>query len=69
MPGTPYEQAFGVITQVVNADDPEGLIGMGCPPDEYDTKVADLTALVLANDTFTTSDVVDVWDRWFGREH
>ena len=61
-----YDEAYAAVRRVVNAHDPEGLIEMGAPEDEYDPEVTDLVRLVLRGDSLDRSDVVAAWARWFG---
>ncbi len=53
------------VRRVVNAADPEGLLDLGAPADEYDPEVEDLTRLVQHGDV-TTKSVQNIWERWFG---
>jgi hypothetical protein len=53
------------VRRVVNAADPEGLLDLGAPADEYDPEVEDLTRLVQHGDV-TTATVREIWERWFG---
>ncbi|MFI7106768.1 hypothetical protein ACIBK9_10710 [Nonomuraea sp. NPDC050227] len=40
------DQVAAAVRVLINQYDPEGLLGMGAPEDEYDPEVRDLTALV-----------------------
>lgn len=53
------------VCRVVDAADPEGLLELGAPTDEYDGEVEDLTRLVVRGDV-TADSVLEVWERWFG---
>lgn len=53
------------IDRVVAREDPEGLLAMGAPEDEYRPEVDDLTSLVLS-DVVDAEAVLDLWERWFG---
>lgn len=53
------------VRRVVDAADPEGLLDLGAPPDEYDPEVEDLTRLVQHGHV-TVHSVLEVWERWFG---
>jgi hypothetical protein len=50
---------------LINQYDPEGLLGMRAPEDEYDPEVRDLTALVRGEEEITADTVGSVWNRWF----
>lgn len=53
------------VRSVVDAADPEGLLELGAPADEYDPEVDDLARLVR-NGEVTADSVLAVWERWFG---
>jgi hypothetical protein len=53
------------VDQVVSAEDPEGLLALGAPADEYRNEVLPLASLVL-RDAVTSDAVFDVWEHWFG---
>lgn len=53
------------VTAAVAAEDPEGLLDIGAPADEYDPEVDDLVRLV-AEGRVTTDRVVEIWEAWFG---
>jgi hypothetical protein len=54
---------FLAVRTVVNREDPIGLLGLGCPPDEYDSEVEDLIKWRTA---VTADQVSAVFLRWFG---
>lgn len=59
-------QAREHVRRVVNTADPEGLLELGAPADEYAPEVEDdLTRLVQHGDV-TTDSVLEIWERWFG---
>jgi hypothetical protein len=60
-----YDDAFAAVREVINRHDPEGLIEIGAPADEYDPEVADLVRLVLGVDRPTPEAVLTVWEKWF----
>ncbi|OZM83790.1 hypothetical protein [Pseudonocardia sp. MH-G8] len=51
---------------VVDRRDPEGLLALGAPPDEYDPEAADLARLRSTGGPFTATTVAEVWERRFG---
>ena len=53
------------VRRVVDEADPEGLLELGAPPDEYDPEIDDLTRLVVSG-RVTVESVLAVWERWFG---
>lgn len=61
----PAERLRAHVQRVVDAADPEGLLDLGAPPDEYDPEVDDLTRLVRQG-RVSTHTVLEVWERWFG---
>lgn len=58
-----YDEVKAQVKILVDQADPEGLLGMGCPPDEYDDAVAELTRHVLKNEPVDQSAI----EQWFGR--
>lgn len=58
--------ARAAVKRLVDQLDPEGLLRIGAPPDEYDAEIDDFVAAVLADATVTESLVQDIWARWFG---
>ncbi|RVX47782.1 hypothetical protein EDD27_10733 [Nonomuraea polychroma] len=59
------DQVTAAVRVLINQCDPEGLLGMGAPEDEYDPEVRDLTALVCGEEEITAEAVGAVWNRWF----
>ncbi len=53
------------VGRVVDAQDPEGLLAMGCPVDEYESEVRALAGLV-ARGPVTSAEVLRIWEHWFG---
>jgi hypothetical protein len=53
------------VRRVVDAQDPEGLLALGAPADEYSPEVAALAELVAAGPV-TDAGVLAVWGHWFG---
>jgi hypothetical protein len=53
------------VAQAVDEIDPEGLLGMGAPPEEYGGESDRLTSLVV-RDELTEQSVLAVWERAFG---
>ncbi|MEU6715771.1 hypothetical protein ABZ897_30265 [Nonomuraea sp. NPDC046802] len=58
-------QAAAAVRALINRYDPEGLLGMGAPEDEYDPEVGDLTTLVCGREEITADAVGSIWNRWF----
>ena len=50
---------------VIDKEDPEGLLAIGAPADEYSVEVPDLARLV-AERRVTAAAVLAVWEHWFG---
>jgi hypothetical protein len=60
---TPY---FSQALQVISRHDPEGLLDIGAPSDEYAPEAEDFARLLTAGATLTPEVVADVWEHWFG---
>lgn len=56
------------LLRVLNEHDPEGLLAMGAPADEYKHEAVHLARLASENRTITAEVVTEVWDYWFGHE-
>ena len=54
----------GAVRAVLAEEDPEGLLALGCPVDEYDPEVPDLVRLVV-DGSVTADRVLQVWEKWF----
>ncbi|GAA2988819.1 hypothetical protein [Streptosporangium longisporum] len=59
------DRLTAAVRALIDRYDPEGLLGMGAPDDEYDPEVRDLTALVRGGEEITADVVGSVWNRWF----
>jgi hypothetical protein len=59
------DQVAAAVRALINRYDPEGLLDMGAPEDEYDPQVGDLIALVCGREQITADAVGSVWNRWF----
>ncbi len=53
------------VRRIVDDLDPEGLLALGAPADEYAPEVAALAELVAAGPVVDTG-VLAVWEHWFG---
>jgi hypothetical protein len=51
---------------VIDRHDPEGLLAMGAPPDEYEPEAAALARVRGGGTPITAELLVAVWERWFG---
>ena len=58
-----YDEVKSQVKILVDQADPEGLLGMGSPPDEYDDAVTELTRHVLKYEPVDQSAI----EQWFGR--
>lgn len=56
---------FGAVLQVLSGEDPEGLLAIGAPSDEYALE-ADALARLLRDGPVTAEVLVEVWERFFG---
>ncbi|MEV0236335.1 hypothetical protein [Nonomuraea sp. NPDC050786] len=59
------DQIAAAVRLLINQYDPEGLLEMGAPEDEYDPEVGDLAALVCGEEEITADAVGSIWNRWF----
>ncbi|MEV0584594.1 hypothetical protein [Nonomuraea sp. NPDC050310] len=59
------DQVTAAVHRVIDRYDPEGLLAMGAPQDEYRPEVEDLAALVRGAEPITPERVAAVWSRWF----
>ncbi|MCG5217306.1 hypothetical protein [Streptosporangium sp. KLBMP 9127] len=59
------DQVSAAVRVLITRYDPEGLLGMGAPEDEYDPEVRDLAALVDGSEEITADAVGSIWNRWF----
>jgi len=54
-------ETWVAVKQALDSADPEGLLGTGCPDDEYDDVVVYLTGMVLGNEEVTRQGLI----AWF----
>ncbi|RJL35504.1 hypothetical protein [Bailinhaonella thermotolerans] len=54
------------VRALIGRYDPEGLLAIGAPADEYDPEAGDLLVLVHGTARITPEAVSRVWLRWFG---
>ncbi|MFD9947551.1 hypothetical protein ACFWYW_06760 [Nonomuraea sp. NPDC059023] len=59
------DDQMAAVRALIKAHDPEGLLGMGAPDDEYDPEVRDLVALIRGGEEITSDAVGTIWNRWF----
>ncbi|MFI6388177.1 hypothetical protein [Nonomuraea sp. NPDC050540] len=59
------DDQMAAVRALIKEYDPEGLLGMGAPDDEYDPEVRDLVALVRGEEEITPDAVGTIWNRWF----
>ena len=64
-----YDTLVDVVTRVINAADPLGLLALECPPDEYSPEVGTIVPRVVmaANPDEVKSILSEEFDRWFGQ--
>lgn len=60
-----YEAVKTQVKALVDDADPEGLLRMGSPPDEYDDAVGELTRHVLKDDPVDRGAI----EHWFERDY
>lgn len=51
---------------VLNKHDPEGLLDLGAPKDEYQPEAADFARRLGTGQPITPDVVIEMWERWFG---
>jgi hypothetical protein len=61
-----YEEVKAQVKVLVDQADPEGLLGMGAPLDEYDDAVTELTRHVLKHEPVNQKAVEQWFDRVYG---
>ena len=61
-------ETWAAVKQAVDSADPEGLLGMGCPDDEYDDVVVYLTGMVLGNEEVTRQGLIAGFMDRYGSE-
>jgi hypothetical protein len=57
---------FEAVLSVLSREDPEGLLAVGAPIDEYCNEAADLAGSLRDGRPVTGEGLVEVWERWFG---
>ena len=57
---------FEAVLRILSREDPEGLLAIGAPTDEYSNEAADLAGLLRDGRSVTGEVMVEVWERWFG---
>jgi hypothetical protein len=56
------------VQSAVNELDPEGLLAMGAPADEYDAEVEDFIEEITSAKSVSQESVRKIWKRWFDAE-
>lgn len=57
---------FPAVRAVLNKHDPEGLLAVGAPDDEYDPESEDFARLLRDGQPISPTVVAEVWEKWFG---
>lgn len=65
-PHTENSQRVSAVLRVIGEHDPEGLLDIGAPADEYMPEAAHFARLMSENHTMTAALVTEVWTHWFG---
>jgi hypothetical protein len=60
-----HQKAFRLVKKVLDELDPEGLLKMGAPKDEYTPEAHSLALALTRGDLITGAYVRDVWLYWF----
>lgn len=53
---------------VLDDFDPEGLLALGAPKDEYLSEAREFAARIRHGETMTSDVVLHVWRKWFGQD-
>ena len=61
-------ETSAAVKQAVDSADPQGLLGMGCPDDEYDDVVVYLTGKVLGSEEVTRQALMAWFMDHYGSE-
>jgi putative heme degradation protein len=61
-----FAATYRAILEALRDLDPEGLIRMGAPEDEYRPEARDLACRVMCGETIDARVVNDVWAHYFG---
>ena len=61
-----HQKAFKLVKKVLDELDPEGLLKMGAPKDEYSSEAHSLELALARGERITAAYVRDVWLYWFG---
>ncbi|MFI6905331.1 hypothetical protein ACIBKY_29000 [Nonomuraea sp. NPDC050394] len=59
------DDQMAAVRALIKGYDPEGLLSMGAPDDEYDPEVRDLVALLGGGEEITPDAVRTIWNKWF----
>jgi hypothetical protein len=57
---------FAAVRAVLNQHDPEGLLAIGAPDDEYDPESEHFAGLLRDGQPITAAVVTAAWHHWFG---
>ena len=57
---------FAAVHDVLNHHDPEGLLEIGAPRDEYEPEVEEIATRLRNGQPVTSGVLVQIWERWFG---
>ncbi len=63
-PGNVYGRALALTKRIIDEADPEGLLAMGAPGDEYDSYAADVARRLVHGED--PALIVGSWSRWDG---
>jgi hypothetical protein len=63
-----HPPSLAEVREVLNKHDPECLLELGAPADEYDPEAREFVRLLARGEEIKPAAVVDVWERWFGPE-
>jgi hypothetical protein len=56
------------VLAILNRHDPEGLLDLGAPADEYEAEARDLAGYVRTGRPVTADVLTRVWEEWFTSE-
>lgn len=52
---------------MLSREDPEGLLALGAPADEYAVEADDIARWLRDGRPVDADVLIEVWERWFGR--
>lgn len=57
---------FTAVRDILNRHDPEGLLELGAPEEEYDPEAEEIAGRLRGEQPLAPHLLLEVWERWFG---